>query len=467
MLIHEGLPFIKKYVDSLNEVIKEHNRNAVLSKSQKKWLGFVLLGIIVTNVINWRLFSRISVGRLKVSAISWMFRQSKIDWELSFQMSVRNLIQRYGIVNCILNTDDTDKKRSKSAKKIFGLHKFKDKTTGGYSNGQELVMLQLVTPKITFTVGFEFYNPDPVLSKWKKEDDRLKKKGIPKKDRPKEPKRDPRYPKKSDIALKLIENFMKYHKGIRIQAVTADNIYGTAEFMDKASEITGGAQVISKLQYSQNIKFKGKKKSVQSYFHPSHHVRRMVKMRGGKSVDIFVNSARLYVDSHKKKRFVIALKYNDEKSYRYLVATDMTWRTDDIIHAYSIRWLIEVFFQDHKTYEGWGKLTKHTGMDGSYRSLTLSLLVDHCLFFHPNQLTPKKSNLPAKTVGSLCESIKVESLLAFIRTILMKDDPVKEFDKISQVLKEQFKPNKSKKHMNDENWGDFKPSPFLGHKATA
>jgi hypothetical protein len=41
------------------------------------------------------------------------------------------------------------------------------------------------------------------------------------------------------------------------------------------------------------------------------------------------------VKAHQKKRFVIALKYEGEDNYRYLVATDMTWPTRDILQAYT------------------------------------------------------------------------------------------------------------------------------------
>ena len=68
-------------------------------------------------------------------------------------------------------------------------------------------------------------------------------------------------------------------------------------------------------------------------------------MRGGKEVNVTISSARLKVSAHGKKRFVIALKYEGENDYRYLVATNMTWRTLDIIQAYSLRWLVEVFLR--------------------------------------------------------------------------------------------------------------------------
>jgi len=52
------------------------------------------------------------------------------------------------------------------------------------------------------------------------------------------------------------------------------------------------------------------------------------------------------VTAHGCKRFVIALKYEGEQEYRYLIAKDMNWRTLDIINAYMLRGLIEVFFED-------------------------------------------------------------------------------------------------------------------------
>jgi hypothetical protein len=42
-----------------------------------------------------------------------------------------------------------------------------------------------------------------------------------------------------------------------------------------------------------------------------------------------VSSARLYVCSHKTKHFVVAMKYEHEQAYRYLIASDLTWRTLD------------------------------------------------------------------------------------------------------------------------------------------
>ena len=57
--------------------------------------------------------------------------------------------------------------RSRNTSKIAGVHKVKDKKTGGWFNGQEFVFLILVTDTVTIPLGFHFYIPDPALKEWK------------------------------------------------------------------------------------------------------------------------------------------------------------------------------------------------------------------------------------------------------------------------------------------------------------
>ena len=468
MFIRELLPFVENYLDELDKALRVYAPEKALSRTQRYWLGFCIMGILLTNSVNWAGFARSSLGQYKANALCWMFRHSKIAWELLFHMSLRIVLERYGITEGILAVDDTDKKRSKSAKKIYGLHKVKDKSTGGFFMGQGLVFLVLVTPRVTIPAGFAFHRPDPKLSQWYKENERLKRKGIPAPDRPKKPERSAKYPTMAIISLTLLSEFKKYHPQIRIQAIVADALYGTAEFMDGASACFGGVQVVSQLRSNQKVKFRNRTLSVKAYFERYPGISQKIRIRGGEEVLVHICSARLYVHAHGKKRFVIALKYEGETEYRYLVAADLTWRTVDIVQVYTLRWLIEVFFQDHKANEGWGKLTKQIGKEGSHRSLTLSLLVDHCIMFHPDQLAFLENNLPAKTVGSLCETIRVESILVLIQDILSKNDPNSEFERLSTFLKEQFsKQNLSDKHMNARIWGNFQPSPSLRYRAAA
>ena len=150
-----------------------------------------------------------------------------------------------------------------------------------------------------------------------------------------------------------------------------------------------------------------------------------------------------------------------------MVASDLTWRTEDIVQAFTLRWLVEVFIQDWKGYEGWGALTKQPGEEGSSRGLILSLLVDHCLLLHPAQLAQLNHRQPAFTVGSLINRIKVDSLLEVFRGILATVDPAGQLQQLSDTLAEHFDLKPSEKHMVGRDLGRLAPSPSLKYKAAA
>ena len=68
-----------------------------------------------------------------------------------------------------------------------------------------------------------------------------------------------------------------------------------------------------------------------------------IRIRGGAERVALVGSARLYVCAHHTKRFIVAIKYAEEESYRSLIASDLSWRTLDIVQGHSLRWLVEIF----------------------------------------------------------------------------------------------------------------------------
>jgi hypothetical protein len=467
MFLNAPLPFIKTFVDELDTGLRAHEPGGGLSSTQRKWLGFCLMGILLTNSVCWARFERVSLGKYKQSALSWMFHHSQIAWMLVLQVSVSLVLRQHGIIEGILSTDDSDHRRSKTTKLIFKAHKLKDKKSGGYVNGQTIVLLVLVTPKVTLPVGFAFYQADPVQRAWKKEDERLKKKGVAKKKRPAAPAPNPEYPTKPQLALKLMEQFRQYHGQIKIKAVVADALYGQQIFMDAVSDLFNGCQVISQIRKDQNIRYRNRKYDVSSYFSTFQGVSQSIHIRGQEPINAMVGSARLEVCAHGKKRFVIALKYPGEKEYRYLVATDLSWRTLDIIQAYSLRWLVEVFIQDWKGYEGWAQLAKQQGEQGSSRGLSLSLLLDLCLLLHPDQLARVKNNLPAYTVGSLQRAIQMEALLVGVKQIVNTSNPAKQLTLLAQSVKDFFVLQPSTKHMSGKDLGRLETTPSLKHRALA
>jgi len=467
MLLSTPLPFVEDFINELDKGLKIHKPELGLSRIQRGWLGFCLMGILLTNSVCWARFERGSLGQYKIGALSWMFRKAKLPWEFMWQIAVGLVLKQYGITEGVLVTDDSDHKRSKSTKRIFKTHKLKDKSSGGYVNGQTLMLLLLVTPKVTLPVGFEFYQPDPEQKAWRKEDERLKKQGVAKKDRPKAPEPNPDYPGKPQLALQLMKQFGRWHPQVEVKSIVADALYGHNKFMDAASAMFGGIQVISQLNCNQNVRYRNRKQSVTNYFASYPGVPQLISIRGQKPVIATVGSARLEVCAHGKKRFVIALKYAGEQDYRYLVATDLSWRTLDIVQAYTLRWFVEVFFEDWKSYEGWAQLAKQPDEEGSSRGLTLSLLLDLCLLLHPEQLARVEHKLPAYTVGSLQRRTQMEVLLAYVQQLLQETNPTEKLTQLGELVQEVFQLRPSGKHMSGRELGRLEPTPSLLYRAIA
>lgn len=464
MLIDEPLPFITSFINEVDQILQEHSPLAKLSSTQKFWLSFCCLGIAVTNSVCWAKFSRSSLGKYSDKALCWMFCHSKIDWELLLISSVRVILRKYGITKGVLLIDDSDRQRSKLTKRIFATHKIKDKKTGGYFMGQSIIMLVLVTPTITIPVGFSFYMPAPEYTQWAKLDKQLIQQGVAKSQRPQKPAKNPNYPTKTEIALKLLDEFKLHFPQIQVQCILADALYGCHSFFKEATKKFKGIQVISQLKNNQKVIYKGKKRSLEESLFIFRPTLQSIQIRGGEEQRVMMGSARLTVDAHGTKRFVIALKYEGETDYRYLVASDLSWRTEDIVRAYTLRWLVEVFLQDWKSFEGWGQLAKQLDEDGSRRTLILSLLLDHCLFFHPDQLTCLENKQPAYTVGSLLEKIKVQSLLQFIKGLFDSEEHRDVLEKLTQDTQNTFKLRKSKKHMANRNIGKLEATASLKHR---
>jgi len=419
------------------------------------------MGILLTNTVCWSAFQRAGLGDYQIGALSWMFRHSKLSWDLLLQASVDLVLRHFKVSSGVLAADDSDHRRAKKTSRIHAAHKIFDKKTGGYFNGQCIVFLLLVTPIVTLPVGFWFYRPDPKQIAWRKEEERLKNLGIKKSDRPVAPAVDSAYPTKAEIVLKLIEKFCTAHPEVKVNAILADALFGTQDFMDRASKhgsTVKAVQVISQLRGNQKVLSGRQEQSLDDYFAAHPGAPRSIRIRGGKEVVATIGCVRLHVCAHGKKRFVIALKYPGETTYRYLVATDLSWRSVDIVQAYTLRWLIEVFFEDWKLNEGWGQLAKQPDEEGSSRSLILSLLLDHALILHPEQRARLENKMPACTVGSLRQLSRGEAFLEYVRRVLTADNPAEQFAQLVKKVQALFPLASSEKHMSGRHIGRLEPT---------
>ena len=207
MIFTQPLSFITEFIEQLDQGIQESAPHRQLSTVQRYWLSFCLMGILLANQVCWAAFERVGLRGYSQAALSWMFRQSKIPWSWLFHVSILLILKKYGIKEGVLVGDDSDHQRAKVTKRIFKTHKIFDKKTGGWFNGQTVVLLYLVTAKVNLAVGFDFYQPDPAIAAWKKTDEALKKQGVKKAARPAKPAPNPAYPSNShfgDFTLFLV-----------------------------------------------------------------------------------------------------------------------------------------------------------------------------------------------------------------------------------------------------------------------
>ena len=257
------------------------------------------------------------------------------------------------------------------------------------------------------------------------------------------------------------------HPKIKVKAILADALYGARSFVEPTSKLFGGVQVISQVRKNQKVKSGNKYISVEQYFIRNPGVSKSLKIRGSEDQTVTMHGARLHLKAHGCKRYIIALKYEDEKEYRYLLASNLTWRLTDIAAAYTLRWLVEVFIQDWKGYEGWCQLAKQPGIDGSRRGLILSLLVDHCLLLHPDQMALIKNKLPAATVGSLRDRERATAVVEAIESLVSNDESETVVLELKKCLDSAIPLRKSSKHMSSRDLGRLEPTPSLKYKYAA
>lgn len=461
------IPHVLKFVQDLNDTLTVSFQSSGLSRIQCRWLAIILMGIGVTGVFCWAVFERCSLGAFKQDQLRWMFYHGKIAWSLLLKASVRKLLNHYHVTSGVIIFDDSDRLRSKNTRRIKGVHKIRHKKTGGYAQGQELVFMLLVTPVATFPIDFRFYTPDPALSAWHKKNKALKKLGIPGKERPKKPKPNPDYPTKQALALEMVDAFSLAFSDVKINAVIADALYSTAAFMDKVSIATGGAQVVSQLRSNQLMFSQGKKVRLTHYFARQAGVDTELIVRGQQSQPVTMLAARVYVKAHGKKRFVIAMKHQGEKNYRYLVASDMSWRHGDIARVYTLRWLVEVFIEDWKQHAGWNRLAKQQGEEGSTRGVIMSLLYDHMLLLHPEQSARLENKQPGLPVGCLTERIKTEALIKTVEAVVTADKPKQQLEAFTTAVMSVLPERQSKKHLTGLDLGKQEPTESLKYRAAA
>ena len=81
------------------------------------------------------------------------------------------------------------------------------------------------------------------------------------------------------------------------------------------------------------------------------------------------------------------------------------------------------------------------------------------------QLARLEHNLPACTVGSLCDVIKMESLMQGVWDIVSSEAPVTAFQKLATRAKEVFPLRNSSRQMVGRDWGRVESTPSPIYRA--
>jgi hypothetical protein len=290
MVITDISSFVTSYIDDLSSKLCTHDASYRLSTRQRYWLVFCLTGLLLSNEINWSCYSRLSFGYYKISALSWMFRHSKINFEALFTRSIAHILETYGLTSGHLIVDDTDNERSKNAVHIHGLGKQKDKKSGGYFLGQNIMFMLLVTDKVSIVVGFKFYENDPSWQVWHKEDKRLRTAKVEKTYRPDEVLRDfDQYPTKHTLSIQLVGDFKKQFPDVKIISIMADCFFGTKDWTAGILAHYPKSQIISQLKANQLIKYQNKEYSLAAYFNQRAAIKSQTIIRGGKTCLLYTS----------------------------------------------------------------------------------------------------------------------------------------------------------------------------------
>ena len=466
MLFLEPLKETYDFVKKIRSEINERHGPKPFSNRAIDFICFCITGIIVTGTISWTKFEKASGGLWKQRALSWFLHRSTfIPWSKILSASAMIICKSFGVKEGILVIDDFDRHRSKSTTNIFGVHKVKNKKGGGFVSAQNVVLLVLVTKHFTIPVAFEFYLPDPDVKAWRKEDEKLRKKGVPKALRPPKPLKNRDYPTKKEQALRLVRQFRYFSKGLMVKAYTIDSAFMSKEMRDDFRRIYPDTQLISQLRFNQLAVFPRRKNiGLEVYFSNKKSITKVFNLRSGNEKTIIYKSERLFIKSHSRVYHIVVFKYEGEEKYRYICATNLTWRAEDIIRAYAFRWLIEVVIEDSKLYAGFGQVAMQQGEDGARRAVGLSLLLDHFLISHPEQQRLHRAGQPLRTVASMQQHLQLQALFRSIEKAIDCPDPKASLRDWMQRVRDHVELKPSRKHMAGMDLGWMAPSPSLSKK---
>ena len=121
--------------------------------------------------------------------------------------------------------------------------------------------------------------------------------------------------------------------------------------------------------------------------------------------------------------------------------------------------------QDWQSYAGGDQVTTQPGTEGARRGVLLSLLVDPCLCFPPDQLAQLSNTLPASPVGSLRAHVQGACLVDVIQPRRASEDPQSHLHRCTQAFREVCVFSRSTTHLGQRQLGRLASTPSLQYRA--
>ena len=81
MIMGQPAPFVRVFIDAVDDAIRAHQPHHGMSAVQRAWLAFCVTAVLVTNSLCWARFERASLGTYTLAALARMLRHSKIPWD--------------------------------------------------------------------------------------------------------------------------------------------------------------------------------------------------------------------------------------------------------------------------------------------------------------------------------------------------------------------------------------------------
>ena len=431
-----------------------------LTRKQLLMLTRLLSGMILLGSLKISGVAAFFLMQVSPAAIYAMLRRAKIPYKKMFWGSLKVIIELLKVRVITLAIDDTERERSKGCKFLPYVRKAICKATGGWIRAQNLVFIVLVTERATIPIWFCFHRPVNLTKDQKK---------IVKKNPKKVKKFDEKYRTKVDLVclgLYIVSRMLKKLEtelGITlvIKCVAGDNGFASAQ-IQQAVKRYFDCQYVSKANPLQNVISRGKERSLKKFFQRFSSVISTISIRG-RDVVVEYKAARVFISSYGRKVFVVALRYRGNKSWQYLFGTDLTWTAESVIKAYGLRWLVEVFFEDWKQYDGWGVGALQRSVDGAARGVFLSLLIDLFLLYYQrtNPSLREHGRDELYSAGTVIRFLQAESIHQAIEAILDHDNPRQKLAEIHEKLLEVAERRVSLKHAHRWDFESLEPSPGL------